>query len=82
MGSDAAAFEDFFRGQTQSLLYATGDGACRTVGCGPAGAEGGVALHSIGVDGSDARLVVAGDVGGRLTDAPPGWLRRSGDGFL
>ena len=49
-----------FSPQGDRILYATGDGACRTVGCGHAGARGGVALYSIGVDGSDARLVVAG----------------------
>jgi Tol biopolymer transport system component len=49
-----------FSPQGDRILYATGDGACRTVGCGHAGAEGRVALYSIGVDGSDARLVVAG----------------------
>jgi WD40 repeat protein len=49
-----------FSPQGDRILYATGDGACRTVGCGHAGAGGGVALYSIGVDGSDARLVVAG----------------------
>ena len=49
-----------FSPQGDRILYATGDGACRTDGCGHAGAGRGVALYSIGVDGSDARLVVAG----------------------